>query len=160
MYRGSASVTVCYITPGAMIVEVKFGTGVRAMMPERQLSVALVLTGAALLVPEMKQLLAQPTHLPGGTLFAGALLGALGLLFASVVVAAEGGAARWLRWVFWAPVAVALAGCMIFGVLRSDSWTWRALFCCDALLGLTGPALVVVFVWRDSRPPKQDRGAG
>ena len=130
------------------------------MMPERQLSVALVLTGAALLVPEVKQLLAQPEHVPGGELFAGALVGALGLLFASVVMAAEGGAARWLRWVFWGPVALALAGSMVFGALRSDSWTWRALYGLDALLGLTGPALVVIFAWRESRPPKQDRGAG
>jgi hypothetical protein len=122
------------------------------MMPERQLSVALVLTGAAVLVPEVKRLLAQSAQLPGGALFAGALLGALGLLFASIVIAAEGGAARWLRWVFWAPVALALAGCMIFGVLRSDSWTWRALYCFDALLGLTGPVLVVLFAVRDSRP--------
>lgn len=124
------------------------------MMPERQLSVALVLTGAAVLVPEAKQLLTQPAHVPGGALFTGALLGALGLMFASMVTAAEGGAARWLRWAFWGPVALALAGLMVFGALRSDSWTWRGLYCLDALLGLTGPAWVVVFAVRDSRPRK------
>jgi len=97
------------------------------MMPESQLSVALVLVGSAFEVPQMRRLYARPDDAP---------------------IACCEGLLCWRGLLFWLRMAVSAAARGALGAWRRPGWAWPALFGRAALLILAGPAEVWVGAWR------------
>jgi hypothetical protein len=123
------------------------------MQPERQISVFCVMVGGALVYPEVRAMLTHPETLPGGALMTGGGLGALGIFFGTLL-ASDGGAA-WFKALllgFWGLVALAFAGAMQFGALRSPGAVRMGLFELFAGLCLLAFFGVLYGVWRASRP--------
>jgi hypothetical protein len=113
------------------------------MQPERQISVALTSIGAALAAPEFSAIYLHHAA-PGAGLMVGALLGAIGTVFGSLL--ATDHPARSARVFFlaaWTLIALAFSGAALVGAWHASSQGGRALLGLAGVLPLAGPALVL-----------------
>jgi uncharacterized membrane protein YfcA len=113
------------------------------MQPERQISIALTIIGAALAAPEFSAIYLHHVP-PRAGLMVGALLGAIGAFFGSIL--ASDHPARSFRVFFlvvWTLIALAFSGAALFGAWYAATWGGRALFGLAGVLPLAGPALVL-----------------
>lgn len=118
------------------------------MQPERQISVALVGIGAALVIPEYLALSRHQSLTPGASLAVGAVLGAIGVFGGSLVaVGHPARSARILGLALWILIGLAFSGAAIIGAVHSAGWVGRFVFGLAGLLPLAGP--VVVMALRD-----------
>jgi hypothetical protein len=114
------------------------------MQPERQISVALTAVSAALVLPAFLALAHHPNAAPGASLAIGAAIGALGVLFGSLVGMDHSVAVvRAISLGFWSVIALALSGATWFGAAHSASWGGRIVFGITGFLPLAGPILVL-----------------
>lgn len=98
------------------------------MQPERQISVACLAVGAALILPEVHKLYAQADAVAGGAYFAGGLIAALGVIFGLLVVLDQEGSVLAVFGGLLALTELALLACMLLAAWRDPAWTWRILF--------------------------------
>jgi hypothetical protein len=113
------------------------------MQPERQISVALTIIGATLAAPEFSAIYLHHVP-PRASLVVGALFGAIGAFFGSILAADHpAGSLRVLRLVVWTLIALAFSGAALFGAWNAATWGGRALFGLAGVMPLAGPALVL-----------------
>lgn len=118
------------------------------MQPERQIAVACVLIGGALIYPDAMEMLKRHDSVPGGLYFTGGVLGSLGVFFGSLLAFDFDGGMRILFGGIWLTLALAFAGAMFLAMLHSPGWTWRILFAAAGVL----PPLTYGFIgWRTGR---------
>ena len=114
------------------------------MLVERQVSVAFIGIGAALVIPEYVALSRHPGATPGASLAVGAALGALGVLFGSLVAGSHPArSARVLGFTFWTLVALAFSAAAFAGGVHCAGWGRRVVFGLVGVLPLVGPILVL-----------------
>ncbi len=114
------------------------------MQPERQVSVAFIGIGAALVIPEYVALSRHPGVTPGASLAVGTVLGALGVLLGSLVISSHPArSARVLGLGFWILVALAFSAAAFAGALHCAGWGRRIVFGLAGVLPLVGPILVL-----------------
>lgn len=98
------------------------------MQPERQISVACLMVGAALILPEVSRLYARADAVAGGSYFAGGVTAAFGVIFGLLVVLDQEDSVLAVFGGLLALVQLALLACMLLAAWRDPSWTWRVLF--------------------------------
>jgi hypothetical protein len=114
------------------------------VQPERQVSVALVSTSAAVLLPVFSRLFREPTYEPGAALLVGTVIGAAGT-FLGGALASQDTTLPWRLFLsFWTVLALALSVGALFGLLAAHAWAWKGAFALSAFLPL---ASVGVFWW-------------
>lgn len=92
------------------------------MQPERQISVALTIIGATLAAPEFSAIYLHHVP-PRASLVVGALFGAIGAFFGSILAADHpAGSLRVLRLVVWTLIALAFSGAALFGAWNAATW--------------------------------------
>lgn len=106
------------------------------MQPERQISLAGILVGASLILPEAGKLYAHADAVASGGYFAGGLIGAVGVIFGALVVLDEEGSVLAVFGGLLTLIELALLACMLLAAYRDPSWTWRVLFTLAGLLPL------------------------
>jgi MFS family permease len=118
------------------------------VQPERQISVALVGIGAALVIPELAALSRSPDATPGANLVVGGVLGALGVFLGTLLASDHAErSARVLGLAIWTLAGIAFSGPVLLGALGEPGWGGRTIFGLAAILPLLGP--VVVLARRD-----------
>lgn len=119
------------------------------MQPERQVAVALTGIGAACVIPQYAGMMRQPPAAPGGLLIAGALLGAIGTLFGSLLaIDHPARAARALGLAFWTLIGLGFAAAAGLALARSTTLGMRILCTAATVLPLFGPLAAVARSWR------------
>lgn len=121
------------------------------MQPERQISVAGLMVGGALILPEVSKLYIHADAVAGGGYFAGGIIAAFGVIFGLLVVLDQEGSVLLVFGGGLALIQLALLALMLLAAWRDPSWTWRVLFV------LAGLAPIIVFgggaliAWRARR---------
>jgi len=129
------------------------------MQPERQIYVACVMIGGAIVYPEVRGMLLHPESVPGGALMTGGFFGTLGIFFGTLLTSDTDPA--WFKALglgFWGLVSGAFAGAMQFGALRSAGAVRFGLFESFTALALLAYFGTLYGVWRANR--KQTPPAG
>jgi hypothetical protein len=99
------------------------------MQMERQIFVFSALMGAALAYPEVRGLMTHPEAVPGGALMTGGFFGALATFFGTLMALEYD--PWWFKVLavgFWGLLALAFAGAMQYGALRSPGPVRLAFF--------------------------------
>ncbi len=113
------------------------------MQPERQFSVALTCIGAALVAPELSAVYLHQAP-PGAGLMVGALLGAIGAFFGSLLAIDHSArSARIFYLALWILIALTFSGVTLFGAWHAASLEGRVLFGLAGVLPLAGPGLAL-----------------
>ena len=110
------------------------------MQPERQVSIALIAVGGALVIPQYVALSHHPGITPGASLAVGGILGALGVSLGSLLVCDHPArSARVLGLAILTLVGLAFSVGVYPGVVHSVTWGSRIVFGLVVLLPILGP---------------------
>jgi len=122
------------------------------MQPERQICVACVMVGGAIVYPEVRGMLMHPEAVPGGALMTGGFFGALGIFFGTLLTSDTDPA--WFKAIglcFWGLVSAAFVAAMQFGAFRSTGPVRMGLFEFCTALALLAYFGTLYGVWRANR---------
>lgn len=119
------------------------------MQPERQIALACVMLGGALIYPGTAEMLHRPEAAAGGSYVAGGIIGSLGVFFGTLLAFDNYGSAKLVFGGLWALLALALAACMALAAWHEPGWLWQGIFGALALL----PLLIYGLIgWKLTRP--------